>query len=274
MPPKLTAVAPRKFVPVKVTIVVEPALLGLNEVITGAGGIWVNPAKIPVPPGVVTLTVPEVPAATTAVMLVAETKLKEVAAIPPKLTAETPVKFVPVKVTVAPVAAEVGVNEVITGAGINVKPVRVPVPPGLVTLILPEVPAETTAVMLVAETTVKEVAAVPPKLTAVTPIKFVPVRVTVAPVAAEVGVNEVIVGAGILTVIPFTRSAMFKFASAPAFQSSAAARLYVVPPVELVPVLLRMTLTADWSLALKVILKLVLEAISTLAEVRSWVNPP
>lgn len=62
---------------------------------------------------------------------------------------------------------------------------------------------------------------------------------------------------------------MFKFTSAPAFQSSAAARLYVVPPVELVPVLLRMALTADLSFAINVILNLVSEVISTFAEVRT-----
>jgi len=57
------------------------------------------------------------------------------------------------------------------------------------------VPAATTAVMLVAETTLNEVAAVPPKLTAVAPVKLVPVIVTVAPVAAVVGAKLVIVGA-------------------------------------------------------------------------------
>ena len=69
------------------------------------------------PPGVVRLTVPEVPVATNAVMLVALTTLNEVAAVPPKLTAEAPVKLVPVMVTVAPVPADAGVKEVIVGAG-------------------------------------------------------------------------------------------------------------------------------------------------------------
>jgi hypothetical protein len=196
VPPKLTAVAPVKFVPVRVTVAPLAALVGVKEVITGAG-MNVNPARIPVPPGVVTLTFPLVPAATTAVMLVAETTLKEVAAVPPKLRAVAPVKFVPVRVTVAPLAALVGVKEAITGAGINVNPARTPVPPGVVTLTFPLVPAATTAVMLVAETTLKEVAAVPPKLTAVAPVKLVPVKVMVAPVAALVGVKEVMTGAGI-----------------------------------------------------------------------------
>ena len=57
-------------------------------------------------------------------------------------------------------------------------------PPGVVTDTLPVVPAATTAVTLVGETTVNDVAAVPPKLTAVAPVRFVPVIVTVAPVPA------------------------------------------------------------------------------------------
>jgi hypothetical protein len=52
--------------------------------------------------------------------------------------------------------------------------------------------------MLVAETTVNDAAAVPPKLTAVAPVKFVPAIVTVAPCAAVVGVNETSEGAGIV----------------------------------------------------------------------------
>ena len=43
-------------------------------------------------------------------------------------------------------------------------------------------------------TTVNDVAAVPPKLTAVAPVKLVPVIVTVVPDAAVLGVNEVMVG--------------------------------------------------------------------------------
>ena len=157
--------------------------------------IYVKPARLAVPPGVVTLTLPLVPLATTAVMLVALTKEKDVAAVPPKPTTVTPVKLVPVMVTVAPVAAEVGVKEVMVGVGIYVNPVRLAVPPGVVTDTLPVVPLATTAVMLVALTTESEVAVVPPKLTIVAPVKLVPVIVTVAPVAAEVGVKEVMVGA-------------------------------------------------------------------------------
>jgi hypothetical protein len=116
VPPMVKAVGIPRLVPVMVTKVPTEPLAGLKEVIRGAGKV--NPANKPVPLGVVTLTFPEAPRAeTTAVMLVAETTLKEVAAAPPKLTAVAHVKFVPVKVTVAPVAALVGVNEVIVGGG-------------------------------------------------------------------------------------------------------------------------------------------------------------
>ena len=77
---------------------------------------------------------------------------------------------------------DVGVNDVIAGAGVadvNVNPILLAMPLDVVTLTLPVVPVPTTAVMLVALTTVNEVAAVPPKLTADAPVKFVPVKVTV-----------------------------------------------------------------------------------------------
>ena len=113
------------------------------------------------------------------------------------LLVEVALKFVPVMETVAPLAALVGVKDEMVGAGIKVKPGLVTVPPGVVTDTFPVVPDATTAVMLVAETTVNEFAAVPPKVTAVAPVKLVPVIVTVDPLPALVGINEVIVGAGI-----------------------------------------------------------------------------
>ena len=173
VPPKLTAVAPVKLVPVMVTVAPAAADVGVNEVIVGAA-INVNPVRVPVPTGVVTLTLPDDPDATTAVILVALTKVNEVAAVPPKLTAVTPVKLVPVMVTVVPDPADVGVKEVMVGGTLNVNPARVAVPPPVVTLTLPVAPLPTTAVIRVALDTVKDDAAVPPKLTAVAPVKLVP----------------------------------------------------------------------------------------------------
>ena len=69
-------------------------------------------------------------------------------------------------------------------------------PLAVVTNTLPVAPLPTTAVMEVPLTTVKELAAIPPKLTEVAPVKFVPVIVTVCPVLADVGLNELIAGGG------------------------------------------------------------------------------
>ena len=74
------------------------------------------------------------------------------------------------------------------------KPARLAVPPGVVTLTSPEAPLPTFAVIVVKETTVKDEAATPPKLTVFAPSKFVPVIVTIAPEMPLVGVQEVTVG--------------------------------------------------------------------------------
>src|SRR6185312_13355671 len=74
--------------------------------------------------------------------------------------------------------------------------VLAPVPAGVVTAIGPvAAPAGTVAVIWVAELTVN-VAALPPKVTAVAPVKPLPVLVTDVPTGPEVGVNEETVGAG------------------------------------------------------------------------------
>jgi len=196
-PPKFTTVAPaKKLVPVIVIVVPSPPLVGANEVIVG-GGINAKPSFDPIPPGVVTVTLPDAPGPTMAVMLVGELTVNDDAAIPPKFTSVVPVKFVPVIVIAVPIAPLDGLNEVIVGGEINVKPANVAVPPGVVTLTLPAAPMPTTAVILVPELTVNEEAATPPKLTAVAPAKFVPDIVIDVPAAPLVGVNDVIVGAGI-----------------------------------------------------------------------------
>jgi hypothetical protein len=72
----------------------------------------------------------------------------------------------------------------------------VAVPPGVVTVIFPVLALwGTDAVICVAEATLKTALA-PPKATAVAPVKFVPMIVTVVPGGPEVGENELIVGEG------------------------------------------------------------------------------
>ena len=60
----------------------------------------------------------------------------------------------------------------------------------------PLAPVPTTAIILEGEFTTKEAAGTPPKLTAVVPVKLLPLIVTLVPVAAAVGVNDWIKGTG------------------------------------------------------------------------------
>jgi hypothetical protein len=91
---------------------------------------------------------------------VGEFTTNELADTPPNVTAYTSIKFVPVIVTVPPVVAEVGVKEVIVGKGyMNVKvESEASYPFGVVTCILPVIPVPATAVIVVGDNTVKEVA--------------------------------------------------------------------------------------------------------------------
>ena len=122
--------------------------------------------------------------------------VKVVALVPLNRTAVTPVKFVPLMVTFAPTGPLVGEKVVMVGGGMTVKLVPlVAVPADVVTLSGPVVaPAGTVAWITVVDVTVKVVALVPLKLTAVTLVKFVPLMVMLAPASPLVGAKPVIVG--------------------------------------------------------------------------------
>ena len=79
---------------------------------------------VPVPPGVVTLTVPVVPVPTTAKIWLAVIDVIELTAVLPIVTAVAPVKFVPFIVIVEPTQPEVGVKLVIAG-GVSAITVKV-----------------------------------------------------------------------------------------------------------------------------------------------------
>lgn len=117
-------------------------------------GINVNPARETEPPGVVTDTLPLVPVDTTASICVSDTTVYDVAVVPPNVTAVAPVKPVPVSVTVVPCPAATGKKLLNVGGGENTNPALVPVPELFVTLILPEDPVPTVAVMVLSSTTV------------------------------------------------------------------------------------------------------------------------
>jgi len=187
-----------KLVPVKVTMIPTAPLEGLKLVMVGAEIAVKLEELVAVPPGVVTVIVPVVaPFGVTAVIEVALFTVKLLAAVPWNLTAVAPVKLVPVSPTEVPAPPVVGEKLMMVGAGTTVKLNElVAVPPGVVTLIVPLVaPVGTVAAIVVELVTEKLVEAVPLNFTAVAPVKFVPVRVTEAPIPPLVGLKLVMVGA-------------------------------------------------------------------------------
>ncbi len=117
VPPKLTPFADKKFVPVIVTRVPSPALVGKNEeTVAPPGPKKVNPAKVAVAPDLATDTWPEAPNPSTAVMVVSFTTVKDAAGTLPNETSVTPVNFVPFIVSVVPIEPVVGKNEFMPGA--------------------------------------------------------------------------------------------------------------------------------------------------------------
>ena len=107
----------------------------------------------------------------------------------------------PLRRTVLPSATEASATLSVTLALTKVMTLRlvtlVPLPPGVVTVIGPEVaPAGTRAVIRVSEITVNTVAGVRSKATARAPEKPVPVTVTRSPTAADAGRKPATVGAG------------------------------------------------------------------------------
>ncbi len=196
--PKCTEDAPERWLPLINTERPRIAELGEKDDMEGA---WLDtnakPVREAVPPGVVTDTAPLAPAPTMAVMVVALCTLKDVAATPPKRTLLAPLKLLPCRVTVCPLWAESGVKEWIIGGGVLIKvnPFKEAVPPGVVTDTAPLAPVPTTASKVVAFTTTKEAAAVPPKRTLLAPLRLLPLMRTVAPARASAGENELMPGA-------------------------------------------------------------------------------
>lgn len=127
----------------------------------------------------------------------ADVTVNELAAVPPNVTAVVPVKLLPVMVTVVPPDPMFGEKELMDGGANQVKPERMEVPPGVTMLTSPVAPAPAMAMMVVAFTTVKELAFIPPNLTCEVPVKLFPVMVIVWPVAAATGEKLVITGGGI-----------------------------------------------------------------------------
>src|SRR5690606_4882314 len=130
VPPKVSAVAPVRSVPMMVTEV-PPAVLPVFGVTEGSGGGGTSKAKpsarVSLPPGVVTSTStkPAAWAGVVAVIWVGLSTVKLVAGVSPMVSAVAPVRSVPMMVTEVPPAVlpVFGVTEVSPGVGISkVKP--------------------------------------------------------------------------------------------------------------------------------------------------------
>ena len=213
MPPTVTLIAPVKLVPVMV-IEVPPNVVpdvGETLVMVGTGTMYVNALVLVAgPPAVVTVTsfTPAVPAGVIAVMLVALTTTTLVAETPPTFTLVAPVKLVPVMVIEVPpsVVPDVGETLVMVGSGVMYVNAleSIAVPPAVVTatLLAPAVPAGVFAVTEVLDTATTFVAATPPTVTLLAPVKLVPVMEIVVPpsVVPDVGVRLVRVGCGVMYV--------------------------------------------------------------------------
>jgi hypothetical protein len=178
-----------------------PVIVPDIEVMVGFANVKV---VVGAPPGVVTITV-AAPASggVVAVIWVALTTVNVGAATPSKVTAVAPVtKFVPTIITVVPpgVRPYAGVILVMVGIAVYVYAfVPVAVPPGVVITMVtnPNAWAGAVAVICVSLTTVRAVAAVPPRVTPVVPIRFVPVIVTLLPPAIGPAPGAMLVKVGI-----------------------------------------------------------------------------
>jgi len=119
-------------------------------------------------------------------------------------------------VTVLPTLPLVGVKLVMVGAVVTVKlPTEVAVPPAVVTARVPGVaPLGTMAFIWVADIPTKSVLLVPLNLTAVAPVKLVPVMETNVPTGPLVGVKLLTAGSNVkllllVAVPPAVVTAMF-----------------------------------------------------------------
>jgi len=161
-------------------------------------------ADVAVPPGVVTEIFPvDAPTGTLVTILVLLLTAK-VEDTPLNFTEVAPVKFVPERLTVIPTAPLAGLKLDSVGAGTGTVTVKLLAddaePPGVVMEIGPVVALAGTVVVNCVALLILNVAAVPLNATAVAPVRFVPVTVTLDPTNPLAGVKAVIVGAGAVTV--------------------------------------------------------------------------
>ena len=99
-------------------------------------------------------------------------------------------------VTKVPVPPRVGVNDVIVGALLKIKPERFETPYAVVTVTSPVDPVSETARIVVGDCTMKEEAGTPPSIICDVVLKLFPVMVTTVPFPPVAGVKELMKGLG------------------------------------------------------------------------------
>jgi len=179
------------------------ASVGLKPVIVGGGAaVTVNVTPLLATPETVTTTFPVVAPLGTGTTIVVAFQLVGAPTIPLNVTVLVPCvvpKFVPVIVTELPAVPVVGLRLVMLGVGSSVNATPLLATPETVTTTLPVVaPLGTGTTMLVALQLVG-VPTVPLKVIVLVPCvvpKLVPVTVTEAPTAPDVGLRLVMLGVG------------------------------------------------------------------------------
>jgi hypothetical protein len=155
-----------------------------------------------VPPGVVTVTSPVVAVPPTVATIWVAEFVPMAAATPPMVTDEALLRLEPLMVTCVPTGPLIGEKLLIEGGGgrtVN-QLALLPVPPAVVTLMVPVVaPFGTVAVIWMSLSTVKLSAAVPLNFTCVAPVRAAPLMTTLAPTTPDTGLEPLIVG-GTVTV--------------------------------------------------------------------------
>jgi hypothetical protein len=115
-PVKVTSVAPVRFVPVITTLVPLGPVVGVKEVMVGAGIKVKLDVLVAVPPGVLISMAPvSAPVGTTTVADVAVIDEGTAVAPPVNVTNVAPVRFVPLITTFVPLGPVVGVKDLIVG---------------------------------------------------------------------------------------------------------------------------------------------------------------
>lgn len=192
-------VAP-KFVPVMVIAAPTAPDVGARVVMLGVGNT-VKDFPLLSTPLAWTTTFPVVAPAGTGTAIDVALQLVGVAAVPLNLTVLEPwvaPKFVPVSVIEVPTAPDVGERLVMLGAGTTVNDLPLLAAPLTVTTTLPVVAAVRTGTAIEVALQLVGVAVVPLNFTVLVPWvapKFVPVIVTDAPTAPDVGESVVMLGA-------------------------------------------------------------------------------